>query len=114
MSLLDKSHHVEQHHQHPSTRVHPFSPHGSPQYYSPSGHPFNPLPTRASPLGPPSTPPRRSSIVTTYKTPPLGRSTHLDRVCMAQEHEREQQAEEEEDGKLPASPSPMKKFSVAY
>ena len=107
-----RSHHVErflQHHQHPSTRVHPFSPHGSPQTrHSPSGHPFNLLPTRASPLGPPSTPPRHSPIVT-HNTPPLGRSTHLDRIRMAREHERE--AEEEEDvNKLPASPSPMKKL----
>ena len=108
-----RSHHVErflQHHQHPSSRVHPFSPHGSPQnLHSPSGHPFKlGPPTRASPLGPPSTPPRRSPVVT-HSTPPLGRSTHLDRIRMAREHEREEE-EEEDVNKLPDSPSPMKKL----
>ncbi len=57
--------------------------------------------------------PWRSPIVT-HNTP-LRWSTHLDRVCMAQEHEQEheQEQEAEEDvNKLPASPSPISEGGV--
>ncbi|KAJ3514121.1 hypothetical protein NLJ89_g2563 [Agrocybe chaxingu] len=120
-----RSHHIErflQHGQHPSPHVHKpphFSPTGlplhriSPHHHSPSSYPytFN-LPTAASPYGPPATPPRRSPGLQ-HSTPPLGRSTHAERVLKAREEQREEEEEEEEEiddvERLPISPSPMKK-----
>ena len=120
-----RSHHVErflQHHENGLLQQSPhilqphFSPHASPLHHnsphrqSPSNYPFNfNLPTSASPHGPPATPPRRSPGMR-YSTPPLGRSTHLERIKKAREEERE--AGDDID-KLPASPSPMKKMSGA-
>ena len=122
-----RSHHVErflQHHENGSAQQSPhilqpqFSPHASPLHHnsphrqSPSNYPFNfNLPTSASPHGPPATPPRRSPGMR-FSTPPLGRSTHLERIKKAREEEREVEAEDDIDiDKLPASPSPMKKTS---
>ncbi|KAF8973078.1 hypothetical protein BDZ97DRAFT_1912661 [Flammula alnicola] len=117
-----RSHHVDrflQHHQQQSPHVQQpphFSPHGSSpsqhtsplHHQSPSAYPqaFN-LPTYASPLGPPATPPRRSPAVR-HSTPPLGRSTHLERIRKAREEEKEEE-NVEDVVKLPVSPSPMKK-----
>lgn len=95
-----RSHHAErllQHHQ--SSRD------SSPRQPSerPPNYPFHfNLPTRASPQGPPATPPRRSPGAT-YSTPPLGRSTHSERVKAAHEEEYIDVA------MLPVSPSPHKK-----
>ena len=118
-----RSHHVErflQHHQQPSPHVQPphFSPHGSPSYrgsphqQSPSSHPFtqNP-PTHASPRSLPATPPRRSPGMQ-QSTPPLGRSTHMERIRQAREEEREAEEDSEDVNKLPVSPSPTKKAHV--
>jgi hypothetical protein len=124
-----RSHHVErflQHHENGSSQQSPhilqphFSPHASPLHHnsphrqSPSNYPFNfNLPTSASPHGPPATPPRRSPGVR-YSTPPLGRSTHLERIKKAREEGREEEREADDDiDKLPASPSPVKKMSGA-
>jgi len=118
-----RSHHVErflQHHEGERLQQSPhilqphFSPHASPLHNSPhqqslSNYPFNfNLPTSASPHGPPATPPRRSPG-TRHSTPPLGRSTHLERVRKAREEEREAEEDGDDIDKLPASPSPMKK-----
>lgn len=90
-----------------------FSPHASPVHrnsQSPN-YPFNfNLPTSASPHGPPATPPRRSPGMR-YSTPPLGRSTHLERIKKAREEEREAEEDADDIDKLPVSPSPMKKTS---
>ena len=115
-----RSHHVErflQHHegelleQSPHVPQPRFSPHISPLHrnsQSPSNYPFNfNLPTSASPHGPPATPPRRSPRMRC--TPPLGRSTHLERIKKAREEERETEADGDDIDRLPASPSPMKK-----
>ncbi|CAA7261728.1 unnamed protein product [Cyclocybe aegerita] len=115
-----RSHHIErflQHNQHPSHVHQPphFSPtgspphHSSPHHHSPSSYPyaFN-LPTAASPYGPPATPPRRSPGVQ-HSTPPLGRSTHAERVLKAREEQREEEEEIDDVERLPVSPSPMKK-----
>ena len=124
-----RSHHVErflQHHENGPPQQSPhilqphFSPHASPLHHnsphrlSPSNYPFNfNLPTSASPHGPPATPPRRSPGMR-FSTPPLGRSTHLERMKKAREEEREVEVEDDVDiDKLPASPSPMKKTSGA-
>ena len=124
-----RSHHVERFLQHqengpPQQSPHipqpHFSPHSSPLHHnsphrqSPSNYPFNfNLPTSASPHGPPATPPRRSPGMR-FSTPPLGRSTHSERIKKAREAEREAEAEDDIDiDKLPASPSPMKKTSGA-
>ena len=90
--------------------LHHNSPHhSSPHQRSPSNYPFNfNLPTSASPHGPPATPPRRSPGMR-YSTPPLGRSTHLERVKKARGEEREAKDDDDDIDKLPASPSPMKK-----
>jgi len=111
-----RSHHVDrflqhQHSPHQSPPPH-FSPHGSSPVQhnshisqSPSSLPyrFN-LPTHASPLGPPATPPRRSPALR-HSTPPLGRSTHVERIRQA----RKEEVEVENVDKLPASPSPIKR-----
>ncbi|KAF8160762.1 hypothetical protein B0H34DRAFT_697981 [Crassisporium funariophilum] len=117
-----RSHHVErflQHHEHQQQSPHlnpppHFSPHASPvQHSSPhqQGSPSYPfkfnLPTEASPHGPPATPPRRSPALR-HSTPPLGRSTHLERVRKLREEEREDEKEVEDVERLPPSPSPMK------
>ncbi|TFK44352.1 hypothetical protein BDQ12DRAFT_672830 [Crucibulum laeve] len=122
-----RSHHVErflQHHQQPQLSPHQqqqpphFSPHQSPhqspqpsdppQHGSPARYPFNlNLPTAPSPLGPPATPPRRSPGIQ-YSTPPLGRSTHIERIKKAREEERLEDVEEDV-AMLPGSPSPVKK-----
>jgi len=110
-----RNHHIErflQQHQPSPSHVHQaprFSPLGSPlQNQSPSNYPYNlGLPTHASPLGPPATPPRRSPVVQ-QSTPPLGRSTHIERMRKAREEGREDQELDNID-KLPVSPSPMKK-----
>ena len=124
-----RNHHVErflQHHEDGPPQQSPhilqprFSPHASPLQHnsphrqSPSNYPFNfNLPTSASPHGPPATPPRRSPGMR-FSTPPLGRSTHMERIKKAREEERETEAENDIDiDKLPASPSPMKKTSGA-
>ncbi|KDR75165.1 hypothetical protein GALMADRAFT_69760 [Galerina marginata CBS 339.88] len=117
-----RSHHVDrflQHHQHhsPQTNQPPhFSPHNSPLQHispknqSPSSYPYSfNLATHASPDGPPATPPRRSPAVR-HSTPPLGRSTHAERVLKAREEERAEEEEADDVGKLPASPSPMKRI----
>ncbi|KAG2016127.1 hypothetical protein CC2G_009328 [Coprinopsis cinerea AmutBmut pab1-1] len=110
---LGRSHHVErflQHQQHHSPRSQPphFSPRGSPQHGSPrtSGlYPFNlNLPTHASPHGPPVTPPRRAPGMM-HSTPPLGRSTHAERIQQIREDEREAEAEGDVN-MMPPSPSP--------
>jgi hypothetical protein len=122
-----RSHHVDrflQHHENGPPQQSPhipqphFSPHASPLHHnsphrqSPSNYPFNfNLPTSASPHGPPATPPRRSPGMR-YSTPPLGRSTHLERIKKAREEEREAEGDIDID-KLPASPSPVKKTSGA-
>ncbi len=111
-----RSHHIErflqQHQQSSSSNVHQsprISPLGSPlQNQSPSSYPYNlGLPTHASPLGPPATPPRRSPVVQ-HSTPPLGRPTHIERMRKAREEGRDDQELDNMD-KLPVSPSPMKK-----
>ena len=116
-----RSHHVErfiQHHQQqqPQTQQPPgFSPHDSPRHplslqrnHAPGSYPFSfNLPTHASPLGPPATPPRRSPGM--QSTPPLGRSTHLERIKQAREEEKEEDADD--ITQLPLSPSPMKRPS---
>ena len=124
---LGRSHHVErflQHHEgerlqqsphilqpHLSSQASPLR--NSPHQQSPSNYPFNfNLPTSASPHGPPATPPRRSPG-TRHSTPPLGRSTHLERVRKAREEEREVEEDGDDIDKLPASPSPMKKTAGA-
>ena len=124
-----RSHHVErflQHHENEPKQQSPHilqphsSPHASPLHQnsphrqSPSNYPFNfNLPTFASPHGPPATPPRRSPGMR-FSTPPLGRSTHLERIKKAREEERGAEAEDDIDiDKIPASPSPMKKTSGA-
>ncbi|PPQ98778.1 hypothetical protein CVT24_003336 [Panaeolus cyanescens] len=112
-----RSHHVERFLQHQEQHHSPRaeSPHFSPKQsptqvpstpHSPSSYPFNlGLPTRASPLGPPATPPRRSPAIR-HSTPPLGRSTHLDRAKRAHEDMAEECDEVIE--RLPASPTSMK------
>lgn len=115
---LGRSHHVErflQHQQHHSPLVAQTAPHfsprnsprqGSPHIHSPGRYPFNlNLPTHASPHGPPATPPRRSPGMT-HATPPLGRSTHAQRVGEAREKEHDETARGVE--RLPPSPSPVK------
>lgn len=116
-----RSHHVDrflQHHQQQSPNVQQpphFSPHasspaqrGSPHHQgSPYPQGFG-LPTHASPLGPPATPPRRSPAIR-HSTPPLGRSTHVERIRQAREEEKEEEDEAENVAKLPPSPSPMKR-----
>ncbi|RXW25072.1 hypothetical protein EST38_g810 [Candolleomyces aberdarensis] len=117
---LGRSHHVErflQHQQHhsPAQAAPHFSPRnsprqGSPQIHSPGRYPFNlNLPTHASPHGPPATPPRRSPGMT-HATPPLGRSTHAERVGEAREQERDETSRGVE--RLPSSPSPVKPLSA--
>lgn len=113
-----RSHHVDrflqnQHSPHqspPHFSPHASSPlhHSSPSSQSPSAlaHRFN-LPTHASPLGPPATPPRRSPALR-HSTPPLGRSTHIERIRQA----RQEEIEVDNVGQLPASPSPMKRTSA--
>ena len=113
-----RSHHVDRflQNQHSAHQTPPhFSPHASspvrhssPNSQSPSSlaHRFN-LPTHASPLGPPATPPRRSPALR-HSTPPLGRSTHTERIRQA----RKEEVEVDNVGQLPASPSPMKKTSA--
>lgn len=112
-----RSHHVDRflQHQHSPHQTPPhFSPHASSPVHhsSPNQSPaalayrFN-LPTHASPLGPPATPPRRSPALR-HSTPPLGRSTHIERICQA----RKEEVEVDNVGKLPASPSPMKRTSA--
>ncbi|TFK23955.1 hypothetical protein FA15DRAFT_620133 [Coprinopsis marcescibilis] len=112
---LGRSHHVErflQHQQHISPHVQQpphFSPKDSPQRNSSRGsglYPFNlNLPTHASPHGPPATPPRRSPGMM-HSTPPLGRSSHVERAKHAREEDK---SETDGDVKmLPPSPSPMK------
>lgn len=113
-----RSHHVDRflyhHQQHASSVQQPlhFSPLGSSQgqHGSPSSlYAFN-LPTHASPHGPPATPPRRSPAIH-HSTPPLGRSTHIERMRQAREEEMEEEEESESVDKLPPSPSPMKRKS---
>lgn len=113
-----RSHRVERFLQHqdnhsPRTQQPPhFSPTHSPAQdgttsQSPSSFPFNlGLPTSASPLGPPATPPRRSPAIR-HSTPPLGRSSHIDRVKRAREEQRDEEVDSAVD-KLPVSPSPAK------
>jgi hypothetical protein len=120
-----RSHHVErflQHHESELSQQSPhilqphFSPHTSPLHnsphrQSPSNYPFNfNLPTSASPYGPPATPPRRSPGMR-FSTPPLGRSTHMERIKKAREEEKETEADGDDIDRLPVSPSPMKKTS---
>ncbi|KAF8623112.1 hypothetical protein AX15_006520 [Amanita polypyramis BW_CC] len=120
---LGRSHHAErslQHHQQQYQSPHPappvFSPNKSPEQShrsspsvsdSPSGYPFNiGISPRASPLSQPITPPRRSHA----NMPPLGRSTHAERIRKAREEEIASDIGMDNDlGKLPVSPSPMKK-----
>lgn len=119
-----RSHHVDRflhHHQQHSPQVQQlpqFSPHASsplqrssPHHASPSSFPqaYN-LPTHASPLGPPATPPRRSPAVH-HSTPPLGRSTHVERIRQARKEERVEEEEADDVAQLPISPSPMKRSS---
>ena len=122
-----RSHHVErflQHHENELSQQSPhilqprFSPqaspphHNSPHRQSPSNYPFHfNLPTSASPHGPPATPPRRSPGMR-FSTPPLGRSTHLERIKKAREDEREAEVDGDDIDRLPASPSPMKKTTA--
>ena len=115
-----RSHHVErflQHHQQQQPQTQQpsgFSPHESPRQplslqrnYAPGSYPFSfNLPTHASPQGPPATPPRRSPGML-QSTPPLGRSTHLERIKQAREEEKEEDADDV--ALLPLSPSPMKR-----
>ncbi|KAF6763079.1 hypothetical protein DFP72DRAFT_1030227 [Ephemerocybe angulata] len=104
---LGRSHHVERFLQHHSPHLGPqrISPRNSPGH-SPGRYPFNlNLPTQASPNGPPATPPRRSPGMT-HSTPPLGRSTHAERVKEVREQENDEIAHEVNN--LPPSPSPMK------
>lgn len=76
--------------------------HQSPQP-APS-YPFNlNLPTYALPQGPPATPPRRATL--NVSSPPLGRSTHTERVRAARE---EEVGESVDVDMLPVSPSPRK------
>ncbi|PFH53853.1 hypothetical protein AMATHDRAFT_1075 [Amanita thiersii Skay4041] len=123
-----RSHHAErvlQHHQQQHQSPHPtppprFSPSqfsdqiqlnvSFPTSSSPNMHLYNVgLPTHSSPLALPATPPKRSPISVT-STPPLGRSTHIERIRRAKEEERLGEAcDDDELGKLPGSPSPMKK-----
>ena len=121
-----KSHHVErflQHHEGELSEQSPhilqphLSPHASPLRHnsprgqSPSNYPFNfNLPTSASPHGPPATPPRQSPGMR-FSTPPLGRSTHLERIKKAREEEREADDDDIDIDRLPVSPSPMKRTS---
>ncbi|KAF8635247.1 hypothetical protein AX17_004020 [Amanita inopinata Kibby_2008] len=124
---IGRTHHSErilQHHQQQYESPHITSPHFSPKQssgplqsknpspalVSPSAYPFNlGLPTHASPLGPPATPPRRPPITAT-NTPPLGRSTHVERVRKAREEETVGESTVDDDLRsLPVSPSPMKK-----
>ncbi|KAF9567977.1 hypothetical protein CPC08DRAFT_655423 [Agrocybe pediades] len=119
---LGRSHHIDRflqhHHQHsPHAQPPHFSPRSSPAQgplHSPSTHPqaYN-LPTHASPHGPPATPPRRSPA-TRHSTPPLGRSTHIERILQAREEEREREADADAVEKLPPSPSPMKKKTLGH
>lgn len=105
---LGRSHHVERFLQHHSPHLGPqrISPNSSPQAHSPGRYPFNlNLPTHASPNGPPATPPRRSPGMS-HTTPPLGRSTHAERVKDAREQEHDDLSREVNN--LPPSPSPMK------
>ncbi|KAF9010563.1 hypothetical protein BDQ17DRAFT_1273135 [Cyathus striatus] len=128
-----RSHHVErflQHHQEHSFISSPhqppiqpphFSPrssprnsslvHGSPQQHVSPGQafPFSAIPSHSSPRSLPATPPHHQSSVPS-STPPLGRSTHVERVLKAKEEGRSIAGEEDLD-KLPESPSPMKKPS---
>ncbi|KAF8904433.1 hypothetical protein CPB84DRAFT_1745841 [Gymnopilus junonius] len=116
-----RTHHVDRLLQHrqqhsPNTQQPPhFSPHNSPSQHispknqSPSAYPYNlNLPTRVSPYGSPVTPPRRSPGIR-HSTPPLGRSTHVERVRQAREEEREQEQDVDDVEKLPVSPSPIKR-----
>lgn len=106
---LGRSHHVERFLQHHSPHLGPqrISPKSSPGGTSPGRYPFSlNLPTQASPNGPPATPPRRSPGMT-HSTPPLGRSTHAERVKEVRDQENDEIAQEV--GHLPPSPSPMKR-----
>jgi len=119
-----RSHHIDRflqhHHQHsPQFPLPPphFSPRNSPAQAAHTSSPSYPqtfnLPTHASPHGPPATPPRRSPAIH-QSTPPLGRSTHVERFRKAREEEREHEIDADEVGKLPPSPSPMKKKSPGH
>ncbi|KAF9478826.1 hypothetical protein BDN70DRAFT_986033 [Pholiota conissans] len=117
-----RTHHVDrflQHHQHHSHNVQPpphFSSLGSSPAHQTSPHHTSPsvysqafhLPTHASPLGPPATPPRRSPAIR-HSTPPLGRSTHFERIRQAREEEEKEEDEADDVDRLPISPSPMKR-----
>jgi len=111
--FLQHQHQHSPHHTPPHFSPHASSPvhHSSPNSQSPSAiaHRFN-LPTHASPLGPPATPPRRSPALR-HSTPPLGRSTHAERIRKAREEEKEEDETDDVD-KLPASPSPVKRSST--
>jgi len=102
-----RSHHVERFMQH--HRPQQFSPYASPRH-SPSRYLYN-LSSDSSPLGSPATPLRRSPNVQ-HSTPPLGRSVYPDKVRYGQERVCvEDESLDLDVGKLPASPSPMKKLS---
>ncbi|TFK75463.1 hypothetical protein BDN72DRAFT_939520 [Pluteus cervinus] len=73
----------------------------------PAQYPFNLSLAPRSPQGTPGTPPRRSPAHT-FSTPPLGRSTHIERTKAARERE------EYDVVMLPASPSPHKKPGVLF
>ena len=91
--------HVEHHPQHQYQPQHHSPPLPQPHFT----YPFT-LPTHTSPK-PPATPPRRVPVPAAIGSPPLGRSTHLDRVKAA----RIEEGEDEDVGMLPASPSPKKR-----
>ena len=118
---LGRSHHVErslQHHQQQYQSPHPappvFSPNLSPEQShrrspsvpdSPSGYPFNiGISPRASPLNQTNTPSRPSPLATTSTPPPA----HVERVRKAREEEIDI-GMDNDLGKLPVSPSPIKK-----
>lgn len=108
-----RSHHAERYHEfHEQQRQ---APHPSPPQLAlqddetpsdlPSLFPFNPPSHLTS--TPPATPPHH----TTFSTPPLGRSTHAERILDAHEQEIEEAGGEQIDSdvrQLPPSPSPMR------
>lgn len=104
---LGRSHHVERFLQHHSPHMGPqrISPSNSPGGSSPGRYPFTlNLPAHASPNGPSATPPRRSPGMT-HSTPPLGRTTHAERIKDARDQEHDEISQEVCN--LPPSPSRM-------
>lgn len=121
---LGHSHHADRNLQHHHESPQPVPPHFSPTESpnpsafrqppsasdSPSDFPFSiNVSPRASPLVQPSTPPRISP--TSIATPPLGRSTHAERVKQAREEKTGQSTVDGDVEKLSVSPSPMKSLA---